>query len=322
MERSARTTLQTATDFWDTPGGVHEQRADECWLAKPYIRQYVNESIGSGRSLWPIEWLKSLYPTRFRRGLSIGCGSGALERSLMALDVCETVDAFDGAVGALDAARREGAAHGWSGRLRYFAADFNTIALPRQAYDIVFFNQSLHHVARMEYLLRQVRRALKPNGILYADEYVGPSRHEWTPDRLVMQQVLYGLLPRDWRYYDRVPPPIEYGDPSEAIRSSEILRQLSVGFDVLERRDYGGTLLSILVPIINWTVAPEDFQRNLIAAEREWQLAGGGTFMTVLVARPKRGLSGMSARVRYVMEPKWRGIRVRIARLFGKTVAY
>ncbi|HYC60997.1 MAG TPA: class I SAM-dependent methyltransferase [Thermoanaerobaculia bacterium] len=300
MEQRPQTSLQAATSFWDTPGGIQEQRANQCWLTKPYVRQYVIETIGSGRLLWPVEWLKSLYPTRFGRGLSIGCGSGALERSLMTLDVCERVDAFDGAVGSLDDARQQAAAHGWSERLRYFAADFNTIALPRDTYDIVFFNQSLHHVARLEYLLREVHRALKPDGLLYADEYVGPSRHQWTPDRLTIHQIIYGFLPPEWRYYDRVPAPIEYDDPSEAIRSSEILPQMSVGFDIVQRRDYGGTLLSILIPIINWSVAPEEFQRNLIIAEREWLLAGGESYMTVVVARPKRGIAGMLANVRYL----------------------
>lgn len=299
MEQGAQTALQMATAFWDSPGGIHKQRANECWLTKPYVRQYVIETIGSGRALWPVEWLESRYPIRFRRGLSIGCGSGALERSLMTLDVCESVDAFDGALGSVNEARQEAAARGWGKRLRYFAADFNTITLPRDTYDVVFFNQSLHHVARMEHLLRQVRRALKPGGLLYADEYVGPSRHEWTPERLTIHQIIYGFLPPEWRYYDRVPAPIEYDDPSEAIRSSEILPQLRSGFEVIERRDYGGTLLSILIPLINWAVAPEEFQRNLIIAEREWLLAGGETYMTVLVARPKRGIAGILADIRY-----------------------
>jgi hypothetical protein len=97
---------------------------------------------------------------------------------------------------------------------------------------------------------------------------------------------------------------------------------LSIGFTITHRRDYGGTLLSILVPIINWAVAPEEFQRNLITAEREWLIAGAGTYMTVLAARPKRGIPGMLAHLRYLVEPKWRAVRVHIARKLGKTIAY
>jgi SAM-dependent methyltransferase len=255
IEHGSVTPLQAATDFWDGANGIREERTNACWLAKPTVRQYVNERIGVDRPLWPLNWFKSLYPNKFARGLSIGCGAGALERALIDLDVCETIDAFDGAVGALHDAQSNKS----TPRIRYYAADFNHAQFRPNTYDIVFFNQSLHHVARLEYLLSQVARTLKPNGLLYIDEYVGPSRHEWTTSQLAAHQAIYSLLPRHWRLYDRVPPPIEYNDPSEAIRSSEILTQIELGFDVLERRDYGGTLLSILVPVMNWNAAPEEF---------------------------------------------------------------
>jgi SAM-dependent methyltransferase len=322
-EPRALSAVQEATAFWDTPGGVPEVRASECWLAKPFIRDYVNASIGGGAPLWPVAWFKAVFPRRFRRGLSVGCGGGALERGLLTFDVCETIDAFDGAVGSLQDARRDARAQGWESRLRYFAADFNTVSLPREAYDVIFFNQSLHHVARLEYLFRQVLRALKPDGVLYADEYVGPSRHQWwSPAELGIHQAIYALLPPAWRCFERVPPPVEYTDPSEAIRSAEIIPQLRIGFDIEHRRDYGGTLLSILVPVIDWSEAPEDFQHSLIKAERELLAAGAQTYLTVIVARPKRGILRLRAALRYFIEPKWRALRVHVASMFGRTIPY
>lgn len=321
MIRSDSDRLDQASSFWDDQH-LSQERGDANWMAKPAVRDYINNAIGEGEPLWPIHWLRSKYPNGFRRALSIGCGSGNFEHGLIEWNVCEAVDAFDGAIYSLHTANERARASGWANRLHFFAADFNRPALPRAKYDVVFFNQSLHHVARLERLFAAVMRTLKPDGIIFLDEYVGPSRHEWTPRLLAFQQAVYALLPKEWRRVPRLSPPVELADPSEAIRSSEIVRQLGVGYDVIARRDYGGTLLSVIVPLIDWTVAPESFITNLIAAEQEWQRAMGGPYYTIMTAQPKRGARRWVAKVRYFIEPKARAFRVHTARIFGKTVRY
>lgn len=313
--------VRLASGFWDDQL-ISQERRDANWMARPDVRDYINMLIGAGRPLWPLHWLLSEFPLKFSKGLSVGCGSGNFERSVIELNVCETVDAFDGAVHSLYVARKEAEARGWEKRLRFYAADFNAPVLLRGHYDIVFFNQSLHHVARLERVFAAVLRALKPGGVLFIDEYIGPSRHEWSPQILAFQQAIYALLPADWRLEPRLAAPIEEHDPSEAIRSSEIVEQLAIGYDIVGRRDYGGTLLSLLVPKINWDVAPATFDKNLIAAEREWLHCHDQSYYTVAIARPKGGIRGALARVRYYFEPKMRAVRVHAAQAVGKTVRY
>lgn len=98
-------------------------------------------------------------------------------------------------------------------------------------------------------------------------------------------------MPRDWRVYDRVRPPIEYGAACEAIRSPEVLTQVAIGFDIMERRDHGGTLLSILVPVMNWNIAPAELQQSLIAA-------GAGVRDRLAQAMGKTVPSNVTARYR------------------------
>src|SRR4051812_33765513 len=189
--------MATAQGFWDREG---IQPTHTSWMEDPAIREYVNQSIGGTTSSWPINWLVDwLNGRRFERALSIGCGTGALERDLIRREMCGSVDAFDGSVVSLHVAREEAQRAGMGSRIRYFAMDFNEPVLARNGYDAVFFHQSAHHVRKLEKIFRAVLHALEPGGILYLDEYIGPSRHEWTMEGIAVQQSIYQALPEELR---------------------------------------------------------------------------------------------------------------------------
>ena len=307
-----------AQDFWDREVSMEAFHATN-WMQNPVVHEYINASIGTPeRPLWPLDWFEEwLSGRRFHRALSIGCGTGALERDLIRRKLCDSVDAFDGSIASLAIARDEAARAGMVGRLHYFAADFNEPALARNRYDIVLIHQAMHHVGKLEKLFRAVLRAMTPGAILYLDEYVGPSRHEWDEAKYVAQRRCFATVPQTATYVTDLPYPIVPHDPSEAIRSGEILQQLDVGFERLAFRGYGGNLLAPIYPAIDWNAAPTDLLERLIASERELLSTGVGPFHAIVVARPKRGLRKRVASARYFTEPKLkrigREIRARIA---------
>jgi SAM-dependent methyltransferase len=202
--------------------------------------------------------------------------------------------------------------------IHYYAADFNEPALPRNRYDIVFFHQSAHHVAKLEKVFRRVLHALKPDGLLYLDEYVGPSRHNWSEELLAPQQAAYRALPKSLRTRKRLSVPIQVDDPSEAFRSDEIMPQLRIGFDVVAERPYGGTLLSVIYPMLRRDAVTPELVQRLIADEQRMLDAGALSFYTVVVAKPKRGARKIAASLRYFAEPKLkriaREIRARLSK--------
>jgi SAM-dependent methyltransferase len=161
-------------------------------------------------------------------------------------------------------------------------------------------HQSLHHVAKLEKLLLGVLDALKADGILYLDEYVGPSRTFWDDENVAPYAARYVSFAREVRRWDALPPPIQPDDPTEAIRSGEILDQLAVGFETEEFRGYGGAILSIIGPGLNIDDAPPETLAELIESDRLVR----PDFYAVIVARPKRGAGRELARVRYFIEPK------------------
>jgi SAM-dependent methyltransferase len=286
--------------FWDRE--VLDARTT--WLHDPQVRDYVLHAVGGERPQGSLDWLEEqLAGRRFRRALSVGCGSGGLDRDLMARGLCERIDAFDGSIQSVAIASRQ-APHG----VRYFVADFNEPRLERETYDAVIFNQSLHHVAKLEKLLRRVLQALTADGLVYLDEYVGPSSTSWNPTLARHHRMAYGLVPPAARRFAEVPYPIMPDDPSEAIRSGEILEQLQIGFDIVAERDYGGNVLAPLYANIDWAHAPESVVAQLIEVERQVLAEGEPSYYKLILARPKRGAPARWASCRYFVEPKLKRI--------------
>jgi SAM-dependent methyltransferase len=295
----------SAENFWDREVAAPTHTS---WMEHPRVREYIVQSIsGSVEGLWPVDWfMRKIGSRRFERGLSVGCGTGPFERDVIRKNLVDRVDAFDGSTNSLRIARDSAKAEGMSSRVRYFAADFNEPFLPRRTYDIVFIHQALHHVAKLEKLLRSVLLSLKRGGVLYLDEYIGPSRSDWNDALIAPQRSFFNQIPDDARRSAELPLPIQEDDPSEAIRSSEIIDQLRIGFDLREFRGYGGNLLSVLYPAVN-------FERTSIdkMIEEEQRILGTGekSFYAVIVATPKRGVSRLLASWRYFTEPKLKRIR-------------
>jgi SAM-dependent methyltransferase len=263
----------------------------ETWLAEPAVRRYVNAFVSGSAESWPMEWLASRYPGGFDRAVSLGCGDGALERDLRRKSLCRFVLGIDLSTGALALAVARARAEGVQ-KIAYVRQDLNALALPEGAFDAAFFHQALHHVEDLEGCLAEVASSLKPGGMFYLDEYVGPSRAEWKRSLLYEAEAVYQSLPRAVRRRRRLALPVDWRDPSEAIRSSDILSALEERFSIELRRDYGGTFLSVIYPHLDFRrSSPAEREATLgtiIDAERAYLMNGGSSYSTVVIARPRQ----------------------------------
>ncbi len=296
--------MNRASEFWDREI-IHQTHVS--WMEHSEVRKYINDSVSEGRGLWPIDWFESyLGGRRFARALSIGCGGGPLERDLIRRGLCSRCDAFDGSPQSIAAAQAAAREAGIEGSVHYYVGDFNEPELPKNTYDIVFFHQSLHHVGKLEKLFRAVMRSLKRDGLLYLDEYIGPSRTDWNDQTIALQRLVFeSAVPVERRTTPSLPLPIQPDDPSEALRSGEIMKELRVGFEIDSYHPYGGNLLSVLFPFVDWRGSDgAALIGRLIEAERRLLADGQESFHAVIVARPKRGFAGWFARGRYFFVPK------------------
>ena len=149
--------MREATGFWDREV---VQKQHTSWLLEWWLREYANTLIGGDMPMWPMDWFQRWLGGRtFERALTIGCGTGALERDLVRRNLVQRADAFDASITSLAIASTQAREEGMQSRIRYFAADFNAPALPTAAYDLVLFQESAHHVLRLEKLFHAVLRA-------------------------------------------------------------------------------------------------------------------------------------------------------------------
>ena len=234
-------------NYWSDPD---KHAWDGIWMNHPAVRAWVNRRVTGDPTLWPVHWLRRVVPDRlpFAHAVSVGCGLGNFERALVQLEIASSVTGIDVSSEIVAEAEKHAAEAGQSGRIRYVAADARAFLQDARGLDAICFHASLHHFDRVSELLGLVRRALNPGGILYLDEYVGPARHEWTWRHLIEWNLRYWSLPSGVRRTHIIRRPISDADPTEAIASSDILPAVSEHFRVLDRRDYGGNLLSAIYP--------------------------------------------------------------------------
>lgn len=270
-------------------------------MAHPLCRRAINRRVSGHPYLWPLDWFAHKYARRpFPRALSLGCGVGNLERVARRRGVCDRILGIDFSEIALERARALAREEGIEG-IEYRRGNLDALELPRRAFDAAFFHQSLHHVRSIEKLLARVSGALAAGGLLYLDEWTGPSRYEWTPARLARVRSLYAELPIAWRRGPTVPAPVEASDPSETVRSSAILPAMRLLFDVVEERPYGGHLVSLLLPNLRYDQISEAdlaalLTRWLAIEEEDLAEDPSRSYHAVIVARPRKGLGDLAAR--------------------------
>lgn len=287
--------MNEPVNYWDSIAA--HSRVEEIWGSHPLVRARINQRIAGDPHTWTTSWLKGRLQgmPRLRETVSIGCGMGHLERDLVQLDLVDRVTGIEISPVCVAEASRAAEEAGLQERIAYRCADaWEELARLRDL-DAIFFHAAIHHFDRLEELAVLLRGALKPHGLLYLDEYVGPSRDEWTLLDELRWNWHYYHLPRSVRRVGRIRPPINLEDPTEAVASSNILPAITREFDILEQRGYGGNLLSVIYanlrrPTGNPPSPPADFDAaiaQLLDAEDRLLRAGHRSYHTVVLAAAK-----------------------------------
>jgi SAM-dependent methyltransferase len=226
------------------------------WSGIPQVHLNHNYLITGSRQTYWVDWMRDRF---FRAGdagdaLSLGCGAGHLDRIFKRCGFSfRSFTGIDISEGAVAQARELAGEISLAPVIRYLAADLNQCELPPRSFDFIYFFQSLHHIEALEHVLGQCKRALRPPGFLLVNEFVGPSRFQWTSRQLEMANALTAVLPEDVRRdlqrggvkTEIVRPTVKQmvaHDPSEAVRSGEIEMLVKAHFDIVGEWNWGGTL--------------------------------------------------------------------------------
>jgi 2-polyprenyl-3-methyl-5-hydroxy-6-metoxy-1,4-benzoquinol methylase len=220
------------------------------WMANTAVLMHLNErATGDPARDWLSSWAHRWFVGTELRVLVLGCGEGWLERAIAQWPFVAHIDAVDFAEEAV-ARAREAAKD--VRKIEYGVVDLNRDVLPYAEYDVVVAHSVLHHVENLEHAYRQLERCMKPNATLIVNEYVGPNRFQYSDEVLAIINVLLRALPEELRrpYESRARPTVAEmiaNDPTEAVRAEELLAFTGKTFEVLERKNIGGTILQHLL---------------------------------------------------------------------------
>lgn len=273
----------------------------------PYREAYNRRVTGSpGKTLYAWFADRLTVEPASGRWLSLGCGAGANEFSLLEhAPAPAQFDAFDFSEERIAMAAAEARRRGL-GCMNYFVQDAHYLYLPENRYDMVMAFGSLHHFYNLERIYWEVARSLKPGGLFLIWDYCGPSRMQFGRMQEELIDRLVKTLPPQLRVLNDRPelqkngfstPPLDLMknlDYSEGIRAAEIVPLLTSRFTVTEEKGAGGTLLPHVFNDIENSIDPANAQhmelvKGLVELEEELLQRKVVTHdYRCLVCRPKK----------------------------------
>ena len=286
------------------------------WYEVAEVLRGINRRIsGEPETDWVTHTLRQHLKDRLPvpRMLSLGCGTGHLERSLARLKAFSRCDGYDISQAAVDKARQSAGESG-DDHIHYEVLDVNTLELGENSYDVAWCYGSLHHFVELEGVIRQLKHAIKPSGLFVFNEYVGPARFQFSDRHKEIANACLQLIPMRYRRILEEPsqPVLEVSrpsrtdsirhrlgnllgaetpgpeetapgqsyrcevgfptarevqddDPSESVRSHEILGVLREHFELVEECQWGGNILQFLLSGIAGNFQDDDpHARSLI----------------------------------------------------------
>ena len=197
--------------------------------------------------------------------LSIGSGDGALERHLASINAAKEIVGIDLAPKRIEIAKetanRLAKEYNVQNPITYIVGNVETSPLPGSDYDAIYFNSSLHHMSDLDSILQSCSNALKHDGYLFINEYIGPNRFDFSKREREVMTSVFQTIPIKYRIsqadYDKgkvrthlafpSPEEVERVDPSEAINSAGIVEAVCRHFDIVEFNSAGGTLIQFML---------------------------------------------------------------------------
>ncbi len=230
------------------------------WWESPLIMEHVNrltsgepgqKEIGRGLA----ELVKRRVAGRvFQKGVSVGCGVGFKEMRFIRDGIVESFELFEFSEERIRKGREIARSLGVADSVNFRNEDAFE-AIKESSVDFVHWNNSLHHMLDIDSALQWSRKVLKKGGLFYLDDFVGPSRFQWSDESLALATRIRSLLPEKYlrspynpkQFLDRIverpdPREIAKSDPSEAAQSSLILECVRRYFPQAEITLCGGTV--------------------------------------------------------------------------------
>ncbi len=233
------------------------------WEMLNRVSSYQFECISGNWNLdlltYTINILRKNFSDKKIRAGIIGCSEmGRPEIKLSKTKMFSEIVVMDIAKNLLEQQQEKAVAENIR-NIEYRQTDFNDFILNEDEFDYINAWGTIHHIKNLEHFFAQIQKGLKKDGIMIIREYVGPDYLQFTDLQLNIVNLLLSLLPDEFKYFQNQKDikNTEYRvskeklmqlDPTESVRSGEILKIMNEYFEVIEFKKTGGTILH---PLLN-----------------------------------------------------------------------
>lgn len=275
------------------------------WWQCDKIVQHINKKV-CGKSLGGLstglyDLVRNRYAENreFHRGISVGCGQGSKEFDLMQFLPVHHFDLYELSKHAVESGTERAMQLGLGSRVNFQHANAFKQEDIHEKFDLIMWNNALHHMPDVDKALEWSRHILKPEGLLIMDDFVGPTRMQFPQWVLDHNSKLRKETPK--KHLQNPLDPNEClstviqqldekalirHDPSECADSSRILEFLKVHFPKVEIIPTGGAAYHLgLNDILHNIIEDEDWDElNRWLKADDDLIAQGETHYAVAIA--------------------------------------
>jgi ubiquinone/menaquinone biosynthesis C-methylase UbiE len=244
------------------------------WWIIPEMKQRENEKISGSVDKTFDRHLTENYcqGKKNLKLLSVACGVGNREIRLAESGHFNEVLGIDLSPDFINDANKKVAEKKLQ-NISFKQADFYSFPLEADYYDVILFHSALHHFKNIEQVAQRVIVAIKDDGLLVLNEYVGKNRLQFTSRQLSLMNKLLTHIPENYRrrYLTNVIKKKVYApgllrmvvsDPSEAVESETIMPVIHKYFKTVEEKKTGGDLLMMVLKDISHHFVNSDDQKG------------------------------------------------------------
>ncbi len=248
------------------------------WWKSPLIRKHINKLV-SGKpyarfSQGLLKVVKQRVGSRvFEKGVSVGCGIGNKEMALLRDGLVRSFELYELSGTRIEKGKEIAKKLGVEDRVSFHQEDAFKV-VPESSVDFVHWNNSLHHMMDVDAAVAWSYRVLRPEGVFYMDDFVGPTRWQWSDESLAIGTRIRSLLPEKYMRNPHYPEKgeefmgrelnrpssrrVARQDPSEAADSERIIESVRKYFPDAEITLTGGLVYHMTLSQILHNFDEED----------------------------------------------------------------
>lgn len=190
MDERARSAIER---HWNDAAKIQKNKKFRLrWWESPTIIRHVNQTIcGEPIDGWNAGAIRLLQQKSDDRkklysAVSIGCGEGIKEMQLLESNLVQKFLCFELAEERIRKGKQIAEAKGLQDRILFFKEDFFVSGYSRQSYDMVFWDNSLHHMMDVYTAVKKSYDILKPGGVFFCNDFVGKNKFQWSDMELAI----------------------------------------------------------------------------------------------------------------------------------------